>query len=321
MAIRYTVVVVIVMCLLVPLPAVGLKDRTQCSRAQVHCDIDNIVVLVRHGRNYETPPWNIMPDSEEKLCDISTVIHTTLGSSYPHLDPGDSLGYFLSGTYERDLPAGQITTTNRFIRSAGAMKLGRTGESSRRLIFREYHLPAATSMSSFQAWYCRGEKHEFPSCNQGQMIVEQDQKLSELKGLINEHRHPMTVFVLSRSVLVDVAGRLDDGLGSATTRRVKGELYDALSRAYENDDDEYFYTHYWIIERKGPEWMRLANVASGSPDYLKCSATNLESSCNSIENNGAVTDSYCSGTGHKEKREFDEGHAPKPPVILEGSGE
>jgi len=269
-------------------------NAANCLQSGVHCNVDNIVVLFRHGRNLDTAPWNIAPGAEKSVCDATTAFYGSIETSYPDLKPGKSRGYFLAGEFERDLAAGEDTTTNRFIRTAAAMQLGQYGVSERRLTFKEFRLPAATSISSFRSWYCNDQAHRFPNCERGLHVLEQNSALDELKDLINNTGNPISVFVLARSLLVDVANRLDDGEGNATTRRVKRNLSDTLNDAFSRSD-EYFYNRYWIIERSGNQWLRFASVDMAAPTSVKCSAGGFSRFCASIENKASVTQSSCAG--------------------------
>ncbi|KAA3616883.1 MAG: hypothetical protein D8M58_17940 [Calditrichaeota bacterium] len=227
--------------------------------------IDNVIIFIRHGRNQNIKPWNIAPGSVETICNTLADFFKTEKKNYPNLKEGRIKVFYISPEFERDLKIDQKTWTNRFSKTAKAIENAAKNYSSREIDFTRLNLPAATSYEGFKSWYCPQHSLISDACNNNIKVIEQNDAISHLKQRINSTTHPISIYILARSLSIGLSNRLVEH-STGRTKKVKENLKESLN----NTKDDDFYNYYWLINRNKIAWENMSRVPISESSQGKC---------------------------------------------------
>lgn len=222
----------------------------------------NVLIFVRHAKNGKQP-WNLIPGTRQMICGNFDKWETSWGKS---LAPGNGTDtykriahiHYLQPEHEEDLDFNTAPTTNRFRETANAIDHGlwpNTFNLSDNIIMEPFSIPIAAGM-----------RHIAADQKIRSLWAKQWYALEDLKELVNkDDESRATVFVLSRSVLMDVMLR---NRNSSSIKEIghtaKNYLYDQLKTEYakseKSKDQSYFYGNYWVVFRYGNTWESVATI-------------------------------------------------------------
>lgn len=265
--------------------------------------VDNVLIFIRHGRNNHRslpsdPHWNLLPFEQLRICKaMANWSETDWGEPFCGVGEGRSRPTevdYIQPKYEKDLRAGETSTTDRFRATAIAIQAGLQppedascpypASTLSRSTIREIDLPFATSMvnvDSFIAEFINQRQTAKAAVWQAHR-QEADDVYSRLiaeidDGLRGTHRRApdgvrrVEVLVLSRSSLLEIAERLSGNYGGLGTRDLETRTrFEAELRREYSKGDTYFYDNYWVVSRSGSNWVSyetvpISSVASEAP--------------------------------------------------------